>query len=80
MGLYGIKRAAVGVAFVLAAWQLNAHNLNYDPTNLTLETMVGIVRSAEKGEESNSTSYMLNYAIMAFGAYWVARGVSQIRR
>ncbi|MBI2575131.1 hypothetical protein HYV82_04575 [Candidatus Woesearchaeota archaeon] len=63
----------------MAAWQLNAHNQNYDPSHLTLDTAVGISRDVEKGPEGSRSSYILNYAIMAFGAYQVARGVSRMK-
>lgn len=79
MGLYDIKRTMAGVAFVLAAWQLIAHNQHYDPSHLTLENMVVTATIEEKVWEGNKSFYLLNYGILAFGAYWVARGVSEMK-
>ncbi|MBI2142689.1 hypothetical protein HYV82_00610 [Candidatus Woesearchaeota archaeon] len=79
MGLDGIIRAAMGAAFVLTAWQFNAHNQNYDPSHLTLENVVSITRQKEKGEAGSGFDYAANYAIMFYGAYQLARGVSRMK-
>ena len=72
-------RIAMGLAFIAAAWHLNANNPNYDPAHLaTLERIVRIVSYNDKAPEGSGFDYTANYAIMLCGAYQLARGVSRL--